>query len=527
MTQISGVTPNLFSTSKGTGAKTTKQSMSVAEQFAGIMNQNAGDLFGNRSDLSADSGKATTVTSKAPSTNRQNGNSDRDTAAMGAGKNRPIKETQADTKVTDVASNEQELQSLGEEIKEQIEDSLDLTEEEVTEVMELLGLTTMDLLDTQNIVALVQELTGSDSAMELLTNDSFQQLMADVTELIGNFEQVNELSPKEFAQVVETVLQSQGQTLPEDAPLTENAGTMTTLEASDTVDTVDGITVPQGQETVEQPNGSEAVAEEQQPQTTAKEEVTAPQTPVAEESVNEQPLETEELPAWETAKDNSDETGQNMEQSTSDPSKDLFKQKEQKAESLINEHANYQPDVTNAGQTRGVNAQPVVTAADSYLDAEQLLAQFEGMARTLATDSGTTIEMQLNPANLGRLFLSVSEKEGNVSATITASNEEVKEALQTQMAALRETLQMQGIKVEAVEVTVATHEFEQNLDGNQSANGQAQSEREQQAQAEAEKSGRRNLNLNDLDGLSGLMSEEERLVAQMMADQGNSVDFKA
>ena len=95
------------------------------------------------------------------------------------------------------------------------------------------------------------------------------------------------------------------------------------------------------------------------------------------------------------------------------------------------------------------------------------------------------------------------------------------------MAALRETLQMQGIKVEAVEVTVATHEFEQNLDGNQSANGQAQSEREQQAQAEAEKSGRRNLNLNDLDGLSGLMSEEERLVAQMMADQGNSVDFKA
>ena len=86
---------------------------------------------------------------------------------------------------------------------------------------------------------------------------------------------------------------------------------------------------------------------------------------------------------------------------------------------------------------------------------------------------------------------------------------------------------MQGIKVEAVEVTVATHEFEQNLDGNQSANGQAESEREQQAQAEAEKSGRRNLNLNDLDGLSGLMSEEERLVAQMMADQGNSVDFKA
>lgn len=527
MTQISGVTPNLFSASKGTGTKTTKQSMSVAEQFAGIMNQNAGDLFGNSSDLSADTGKVTTVTNKAPSTSRQTGSTDRDTAAMGAGKNRPIKETQTDAKVTDVASNEQQLQSLGEEIKEQIEDSLDLTEEQVTEVMELLGLTTLDLLDTQNIVALVQELTESDTAMELLTNDSFQQLMADVTELIGNFEQVNELSPKEFAQVVETVLQSQDQTLPEETPLTGDAGAMTTVEVSDNAAAVDGNTVSQVQDAVEQPNGSEVVEDEKQPQTTAKEEVTASQTPVAEENVTEQPMETEETPAWEAAKENSSETEQNMEQSASDPSKDMFKQKEQKTESLINEHANYQTDLTNAGQTRAVDAQPVVTAADSYLDAEQLLAQFEGMARTLATDSGTTIEMQLNPANLGRLFLSVSEKEGNVTATITASNEEVKEALQTQMAALRETLQMQGIKVEAVEVTVAAHEFEQNLDGNQSANGQAQSEREQQAQAESEKSGRRNLNLNDLDGLSGLMSEEERLVAQMMADQGNSVDFKA
>lgn len=35
------------------------------------------------------------------------------------------------------------------------------------------------------------------------------------------------------------------------------------------------------------------------------------------------------------------------------------------------------------------------------------------------------------------------------------------------------------------------------------------------------------LNLNELDGLSGLMTEEETLVAKMMAEQGNSVDFTA
>lgn len=40
-----------------------------------------------------------------------------------------------------------------------------------------------------------------------------------------------------------------------------------------------------------------------------------------------------------------------------------------------------------------------------------------------------------------------------------------------------------------------------------------------------QKKARRSLNLNDLDGLSGLMSEEEELVAKIMRDNGNQVDL--
>ena len=133
--------------------------------------------------------------------------------------------------------------------------------------------------------------------------------------------------------------------------------------------------------------------------------------------------------------------------------------------------------------------------------------------------------MQLNPESLGRLVLTVTEKHGNVTAQITASNEQVKETLQTQLAELHSTLQAQGVKVEAVEVTVATHEFEQNLDGNASANGQMQEQTgEQRSGGQNE---RRNLNINSLDELSGLMSEEETLVAQMMRDNGGTVDYTA
>ena len=38
---------------------------------------------------------------------------------------------------------------------------------------------------------------------------------------------------------------------------------------------------------------------------------------------------------------------------------------------------------------------------------------------------------------------------------------------------------------------------------------------------------RRSLNLSELDELSGLMTEEEQLVAQIMRDNGNQVDLTA
>ena len=44
---------------------------------------------------------------------------------------------------------------------------------------------------------------------------------------------------------------------------------------------------------------------------------------------------------------------------------------------------------------------------------------------------------------------------------------------------------------------------------------------------ESRKNTRRSLNLNDLDELAGLMTEEEQLAAQIMRDNGNQVDLTA
>lgn len=97
----------------------------------------------------------------------------------------------------------------------------------------------------------------------------------------------------------------------------------------------------------------------------------------------------------------------------------------------------------------------------------------------------------------------------------------VKEALESQIADLKQNMNQAGVKVDAVEVTVGGHEFEKNLEQNAKQEEQQAEEREKAANAT------RHINLNELDGLSGLMTEEETLVAKMMAEQGNSVDFTA
>ena len=165
------------------------------------------------------------------------------------------------------------------------------------------------------------------------------------------------------------------------------------------------------------------------------------------------------------------------------------------------------------------STQPYTT---SQIDVNDVINQIARNVRVTISEAATSMEMQLNPEHLGKIYLNISERAGVIRAQITAQNEAVKEALETQLVELRTNLSQQGIKVDAVEVTVGTHEFEQNLEGNAK-----QEEQQGQQMEESQKQTRRNLNLDDLDGLSGLMTEEEQLAAQIMRDNGNQVDYTA
>nr|MCR5452600.1 flagellar hook-length control protein FliK [Lachnospiraceae bacterium] len=171
------------------------------------------------------------------------------------------------------------------------------------------------------------------------------------------------------------------------------------------------------------------------------------------------------------------------------------------------------------------------TPVRSYtsVDTRNVIEQIVTAARTNITDSVRSVEMELNPHNLGKMLMQVTEREGEVSARLVAENQTVKEALETQLANLRDRLNEQGIKVTSVEVTVSTHEFEQNLEEGMTRqnfegnSNERQNESENRADRRMQRGG---IDLSNMDGISEL-SEEEELLASMMADAGNRMSLKA
>ena len=70
--------------------------------------------------------------------------------------------------------------------------------------------------------------------------------------------------------------------------------------------------------------------------------------------------------------------------------------------------------------------------------------------------------------------MEVTEENGQVRAHIYTQNEQVKEALENQMFQLKEQMNQSQTKVQSVEISVGTHEFERNLEAGQQNQEQGQ-----------------------------------------------------
>lgn len=151
-------------------------------------------------------------------------------------------------------------------------------------------------------------------------------------------------------------------------------------------------------------------------------------------------------------------------------------------------------------------------------DMNEIYNQVSESLKVNMTEDITEMEMNLHPASLGNVKIHIAKRDGMITASFTTQNEQVKAALETQIVELKESMNEQGIKVENIEITLASHAFEENLS----------KEGEQTSSGSEEKKKRRSINLNELEEIDDINIEDDiRIAREMMMHNGTTVDYMA
>lgn len=375
---------------------------------------------------------------------------------------------------------------ISSQIVEKVTDDLDISEDELNNAMQLLGLTAMDLLNPANLSALYCEVTGNASDPQaLVLNADFTALFNDVSEVASeNDAQLDLLS--------QLTASDDGEIL--DADIVSSADT-----TEKTVDSSYDDTAASGQNIND----------------TADEAVKVYDGGTQDSSYQNPDEGT-----------SSGETGNGITSDEKTQSKSLADSSfDDSGERVLHHDDGTHSDnsMLHASVSEQLNTDTSFEMSQSQsrlrVDTTDIIRQIVDSMSISNTTEESAINLQLTPESLGRMYINVSQKNSEISARIAVSNEAVKEALQTQMVNLKEALNNSGIRVNEVEITVASHEFERNLE-----QGAANDSRQQESTNSYNGS-----NSSDSGIDSDMMQDraEERLVTQIMRDNGNSVDFTA
>lgn len=365
-------------------------------------------------------------------------------------------------------SNVDKIAGALNEIKEQIKDVLDISDDEFEAAMEALGFTMQDLLKANNLTALVAQITGTDGALALITDtnlsDQLKQILDFVSVKTDELAQSMNMTVDELADYINANA--------DNPAFTDALAGALEAKAADSKDNTDNaeqdVTVEDGSQTWQ--NGT-------QDNLAAK--ITVENTS-SDNNASQDKDFTRHGDAKADLSENSTGIAANLTQSINDSFGEVL--------------------VENAGQ----------------VDAADIVQQIIDSVKVVSTESLQSMEIQLTPENLGKIHLTVSSRDGIMTAQIAAQDEAVKKAIENQLAVLKENFNNQGLKVEHVEVTVESHAFE----GNQNpADGSRQNQ---------ESGRRRTLNLDSLMGLSEEeLSDDEQQVMDMLVGDNSSVSYTA
>ncbi len=367
------------------------------------------------------------------------------------------------------------------QIVQEVADTFGMEFGEVQEIMAELGLEQADILTPQGLGSLILAVSGAEGPKALLTDEglytNYQDLMGKLEGVLQECGEALELNPEQLERLAKDLV-GQSALKPEKIPEADmEAGPDISLTVSSKAEAAAAIST-------------------EKPEETAKEQ---------SDSDYETVRLSEQKPETEQTKDNGN-TGRD------------HSRREGRQESGNEQGAGLFAQNLKAGQFEPQVQQTYASESVWDADTQNIMRQIMDYMKVNLKADLSTMEMQLHPASLGTVQVQIASRGGAVTASFITQNEAVKAALESQMIQLQEQFEAQGVKVEAIEVTVQTHQFEQNLEQGRRGNSQEQ---------EPARKGRvRRISLEDSVSAEE-MEEEEALTRKIMADNGNTVDYTA
>lgn len=442
------------STNKVSGTAQTKASAKKSGDFKSVMAASLANGATN-GNIGKTNIKDNLINVQNTNTNKisaKNNTSEDKSSVTGTAKNA---DTSSISDVNSKADNKDvtdTVKEVCEDIKDAIKEEFDVSDEDIKVAMELLGLTALDLLSTAKVAELIEQLTGTD-ALTLITNEDMMQSFNNIINVVddANADIANMLGVK-----------------------TEEVGIV--LEQNNIAPVVNS------EDTAKQDNVKESDAK--------------------------------------NADDNINQTVDNQESLSEVLAKKITTESDGKAKNNMSESNEANNKVTYADVADNMISNITDTFADiitegiSTVKEADIVNQVIDSVKLMASRELTSMEVMLNPEHLGSVHITVTARNGIVSAQIAAQNEQVKTALENQMVTLREQFESQGLKVDAVEITVMAHSFEagQNF-------GQSESERKQ-----GESKVHRKLDLSSFDDE---LEEDLESTAPAPKAEGSSVEYLA
>lgn len=384
-----------------------------------------------------------------------------------------------------------EMQTLLGKIQQEIADQLGISLEELMSIMQSMGMGITDLLNQSDVSKLAARVLGDGDMLSFATNEELYGRLTDmikeVQALIDGFQQEFNVSDEELAQLLKNA---------------EEANQKLISEANQEESAAD-----HKNQTIT--NGMETDQTQEEPMVQVK---------VSNTQSNKEVIQAEDTQTEETITTTDNE----------EALKGVTKQQQDGASGDKGADKDSDSNPVFANQMQSQNTQGGVNVLDELLkqsglskevaDTGEVIKQILDYMKIHINGEATEMEMQLHPASLGSIHLQVALKAGAITAQFSAQNEAVKAALESQIVQLKENLEAQGLKIEAVEVTIASHEFERNLEQDNKG------EQSKESKSKSRKQIRLDENF-DYEG-SGL-EEEQRMEVDMMTRNGNTVDFSA